>query len=111
MRRLSRKAATPLKLPYPTEDARVTHFHDRDDRRICIVTVGDHMDAKIAQDPFCVAECLLHEAVHVWQALREEIGEEKPSHEFEAYAIQGISSELMRAYRSTRATKKRRNKA
>jgi hypothetical protein len=35
---------------------------------------------------------LVHEAVHIWQAIRD------PSSEFEAYAVQSISQNLMLAY-------------
>lgn len=40
---------------------------------------------------------IVHEAVHVWQAIRDDIGEENPSAEFEAYSIQAISQRLMEA--------------
>lgn len=42
---------------------------------------------------------LVHEAVHVWQAIKENIEETSPSPEFEAYSIQSISQVLMEAYR------------
>jgi len=45
-----------------------------------------------------VASILVHEAVHIWQQFRHRIGEEHPSAEFEAYAIQTISQRLMEAY-------------
>ena len=41
---------------------------------------------------------LVHEAVHVWQAYIDHIGETKPSEEFMAYSIQAISKELMNQY-------------
>jgi hypothetical protein len=47
-----------------------------------------------------LAEISCHEAVHVWQEVREKIGEEKPSREFEAYCIGAIAAEIfMRAAR------------
>jgi hypothetical protein len=42
---------------------------------------------------------LVHEAVHIWQDVKHRIGEDNPSSEFEAYAIQNISQELMLAYK------------
>lgn len=41
---------------------------------------------------------LTHEAVHIWQAIRDDIGEDRPSSEFEAYSIQAIAQHLMEAY-------------
>jgi hypothetical protein len=42
---------------------------------------------------------LVHEAVHIWQWIKEDIGEDEPSKEFEAYSIQRLSLNLMGAYR------------
>ncbi len=47
------------------------------------------------RDPVEVAGLLVHEAVHVWQAYAQSIGERTPGEEQEAYAIQGIAQELM----------------
>lgn len=41
---------------------------------------------------------LLHEAVHIWQQVRELMGESEPSTEFEAYSIQAISQDLFEMY-------------
>ena len=46
-----------------------------------------------------VACLLVHEAVHIWQRTCEDYGEHRPSAEFEAYAIQNISQQLMQSYR------------
>lgn len=42
---------------------------------------------------------LCHEAVHLWQHIKANIGEEEPSKEFEAYSIQRIAQELMYSYK------------
>lgn len=45
-----------------------------------------------------IAGLLCHEAVHLWQRHCSLIGEDNPSHEFEAYGIQIILQELMEQY-------------
>jgi len=42
---------------------------------------------------------LIHEAVHVWQNVRDLISEDRPSREFEAYSIQSIAQKLIDAYK------------
>lgn len=44
---------------------------------------------------------LVHEAVHVWQRVKEELAEANPSSEFEAYAIQTISKNLIDAFHAS----------
>lgn len=46
-----------------------------------------------------VAAMLAHEATHVWQENKEWMREKEPGHEIEAYAIQYITQQLLRAYR------------
>lgn len=60
-----------------------------------IVTLSDYKD----RDPIQVAGLLTHEAVHIWQTIKEQINEKYPSREFEAYAIQQITQQLLWAYR------------
>ncbi len=42
---------------------------------------------------------LLHEAIHVWQAIRRYMGETDPATEQEAYCIEQITSNLVAQYR------------
>lgn len=41
---------------------------------------------------------LVHEATHIWQSIRETLGEKSPSHEFEAYSMQNIAQVLFTAW-------------
>lgn len=41
---------------------------------------------------------LVHECVHVWQEIKERMGEKEPSSEFEAYSIQLIFLGLLAIY-------------
>lgn len=78
------------------------HFFIKDGKETVIVTMGKHK----GQDPICVAGLLVHEAVHIWQAIKDNIGEQSPSIEFEAYSIQAISQQLMSAYAELTKRKK-----
>lgn len=74
-----------------------THFFEKDDNRglCCIVCIRNRKGI----DNIAVIGLLVHEAVHIWQAIKDEIGEKEPSSEFEAYAIQDISQRLIESYR------------
>ena len=45
---------------------------------------------------------LIHEAVHIWQAIRRTLGEDQPSDEFEAYSVQTIAQKLIEALESNK---------
>lgn len=64
----------------------------QDTKKLCCVVTMD-IENKHSMPQFNAL--LVHEAVHIWQAIRESIGEKFPSSEFEAYSIQRISLELM----------------
>lgn len=57
----------------------------------CVVCLDDWQ----GRDPIEVAGLLVHEAVHIWQAYCDQMGEHHPAAEQEAYAVQAISQELM----------------
>lgn len=82
-----------------------THLLENQDHGlVTVVCVGDVSRCS----PVGVAALLVHEAVHVWQAFCEHIGEKSPSDEFEAYSIQSISYELMTAYANKTSLRGRR---
>lgn len=94
MRRL--KVARALWPEFIIAGANATaHFFIQDENQeIAIVCLKHEEDRPFIE----VAGILVHEAVHVWQSIRQSIGESEPSKEFEAYAIQNISYSLMNTY-------------
>lgn len=70
------------------------HTFENDQKTVCIVCLKLQKDKSQSQ----IYGLLVHEGVHIWQEVRAMLGEEKPSTEFEAYAIQGISQELIEMY-------------
>lgn len=70
-----------------------THFFENNStgKTAALVCIGGTDDATDIQ----VMSLIVHEAVHVWQEIKDNIGEKYPSTEFEAYAIQVISQSLM----------------
>lgn len=106
------RALKELKIPrdaWPsfliTSSANATaHFFAKPNGEQCvIVTIAPSKDASIAQ----IHALLVHEAVHIWQEVRQHIGEKWPSSEFEAYSIQSISQRLMEAYADLTKAKKK----
>lgn len=82
-----------------------THLLENQDHGLAaVVCLGDVSQ----RSPIDVAALLVHEAVHVWQAFCEHIGEKPPSDEFEAYSIQALSRELMAAYANKTSPRGRR---
>lgn len=76
-------------------NATAHYFEHRDEGKAsCVVCLGN-TDGK---DKAQIFGLLTHEAVHIWQRVKEAIGEGAPSPEFEAYAIQSISQQLFSEY-------------
>lgn len=72
-----------------------THFFETNGAGRCaIVTLGNTKGRSKPQ----IFAMLTHEAVHIWQEVRESLGEKFPSSEFEAYSVQTLSQRLMEAY-------------
>ena len=88
--------------PYPTEDGKCTWLQ-KDGKRAIIITMNERLDSKC---PIGRVALLVHEAVHAWQYILEDIGQhERPGKEIEAYAIQHLCLELLNAYQKTRLAK------
>lgn len=85
--------------------ATVSFYTSPKGAKIAIVKVGPKLKK---YNKAQVDTVLVHEAVHIWQAVRETLYEDNPSSEFEAYSIQKISHELILAYK--RAVKKSKKK-
>lgn len=81
-----------------SSDATTHHIEHANGNKICIVCIGKTKGYSQQQ----IHALLVHEAVHIWQKIRTEIGETRPSSEFEAYAIQRISQSLIEAFASSR---------
>lgn len=62
---------------------------------VCLVCIPIVRDRSVEE----LAAILSHEAMHVVQSLFESIGEEKPGHETQAYAMQNILYQLMISYK------------
>lgn len=95
MKRLKVPAADrPTFLPRHADAA--VHFLERDGgREVCaIVCLGSTKGRTKVE----IIGLLVHEAVHIWQAVREHLGETSPSAEFEAYSVQGLAQRLLEAF-------------
>ena len=92
-----RHCKVPLGTPYLSSaraDATAHFFDNRRGDSVAVVALGDTTGRSGVE----VAGLLVHEAVHIWQTYRENIGETHPGREQEAYAVQGIAQELMAEY-------------
>lgn len=79
-----------------------THFIEFRGKPVAIVCLKQ--DKKRTE--WEVLGLLVHEAVHIWQFIKENIGEKEPSSEFEAYSVQWVSQELMWAWNHWRGRRK-----
>lgn len=100
-----KKELKRLKVDKPAEwitkgsDA-TTNFFERTDTHsyCCLVGIDSDYVAKRKIKPSEVAGILTHEAEHIWREIKKVLGEDKPSSEFEAYAVQNIAQRLIEAY-------------
>ena len=88
-------------------NATTSFFENLDQKENCaIVTMHPSKDRELEQ----VYALLVHEAVHIWQAEKDVIGEHSPGKETEAYATQRIAQSLMYSYKEQTAKKPARKK-
>lgn len=69
-----------------------THFLKSGDKLAAIVCMNRDITRNDA------ISLLVHEATHVWQAIQEDISDESPGDEIEAYSIQCIFRSLLEEY-------------
>ena len=82
-----------------------THCLDNEANGQVMILVCIKTKPKISFVEIC--GLLIHESVHVWQHMRDGIGERTPSSEFEAYSIQNIAQSLIQAFQD-KAKRKRK---
>lgn len=90
---------------YPSKFGHCTILKNNDhnnDKLCCIITISEKIDDRSIDT---VAGLMTHEAMHCYQSAMDQIGETRPSIEFEAYSVQTIVEGLMKAYIDTRRPK------
>ena len=92
LKRLKVKEAVPF-LGSPHSNG-TTHFLINKGKEIAIVCIAPSSSVPAVE----VYGLLIHEAVHIWRAHCDSIGEKAPSAEFECYGIQHIATQLIAAY-------------
>lgn len=91
------RGMTKEHIAFPTTGATCTTLtHDKTGELCAVVSVSKHSQENC--NAIEMAGLLVHEAVHVWQRYAEDLGETRPGTEQEAYAVQGISQELLMEY-------------
>ena len=89
--RLKKQLGIQNDLPFLGAQANATtHAFERGNDNVYIVCLGDTKGRTKTQ----IHSLLVHEAVHIWQWIKLQIGEKEPSVEFEAYAIQNLCQTL-----------------
>jgi hypothetical protein len=72
-------------------NATVHYFETPGERETAIICFGSFKGRTKVE----IVGLVAHEATHIWQAAMENIGEKKPSPEFEAYGIQAITQSIL----------------
>lgn len=86
--------------PFPANDAAVTTFYETPVGRVMVVTVGEHIGRET--NSLRLAAVIAHEVQHIWQGIKENIGEKAASPECEAYMVQWLLTQVLEAFEETR---------
>ncbi len=95
--RYASRNLTDQKLPFPMTGAICSTFTNSKTNELCAIVSLSQRSQELGS-AIEIAGLLVHEAVHVWQAYAEHMGEDNPGDEQEAYAVQGVAQELMAEY-------------
>lgn len=90
-----KKLAKKLKTPFPEPDENELGLTISLNNGAVVVWVSDHPDCT-----GYMVNTLIHESVHVFQAMMSYIGEKKPGHEIQAYTIAEIAETLLSEYQN-----------
>jgi hypothetical protein len=77
------------------DSARIWHFETPEGRACSIICFPE---STVDKCPNSVVALLVHEITHLKQRIFELLGEDKPSHEFEAYVMQSLTQEALSMY-------------
>ena len=99
-KKLYRKALKHLRIPKKDRPPFVSNWHSngtahhfesrKDMAKTTVICIRDFE----GRDEATIVGLLAHEAMHLWQEIRETLGERDPSSELEAYAIQNLTQRL-----------------
>lgn len=95
------KVASPPPFVAAGRDATV-HFMVQGPKELAMVCI--RVTRGISRNQ--VHALLLHEAVHIWQAIEDKIGEDRPGKEIEAYHIQRVAQDLIGWYDDAKSRRK-----
>lgn len=85
---------------YPTANGWCSEFHGEDGKHLILIGASEIFDE--TYDPLGIIALLAHEITHVKQYIMDDIGEDKPSMEFEAYLTQSLLLSAVDAFEETR---------
>ncbi|MFD1558352.1 hypothetical protein ACFSHT_22430 [Paraburkholderia silviterrae] len=82
----------------PNDSNACCHYFENDTTGMTYAMVCVDLKKMEGKDGIGIASTIIHESVHIYQECLSYIGEKNPGDEFEAYSIQHIAEQLLRAY-------------